>query len=369
MTKVKIFKIENDERVKLLYEYNSKKTIDKPFEIRDEILDIQNQKDFLKINKKLNSLGITSISCNDRAIDSFGFDGNESMVHTGRNSCVIGNSARKGFGNDGNDCVYIDDEGVAVPDENLTISFTAYESGLLLGVGKTISSIFVGNKPAYLTKITKKSIFCNSAKDAKLFTTYKSLIEYLTKHRYSLEYAVQEHGYELSILSIYDGAKDSAKEDLVKEVNDLINVINSVGLNPTTRGIPSIIDDEVIKSECIDRLNDFKVMRDVVNNFKNGKLMMSEFGGILYNLNDEAKRAVEIVEGYGYRPYHVVVAPVAGQTTYAVLYTSNISSEWEYERVNPKGQLDSFVYMPEYDQIEHGPIWVVASSGGISRIG
>lgn len=369
MLKVKVFKIKDEKRDELVYEYNSKVSLDKPFEIRDEILELQNKHDFLKLGKKLNSLGITSISCHGRAIDSFGFDGDEKMVQTGKNSCLIGYSARKGISNDGNDCIYLDEDGVAVPNEDIVLSFTAYESGLMLSTGKTISGIFTGNEPAYLSKITKKNIISRGLKNAKLFTTYKSLIEYLEKNKYSLEYAVKELGFDLKVIDVFDGAKDATKEELVEEVFELLNKINSIEHNPTEREIPSIINDEIIQDECVARLKDFKVMKEVVNNFKKGKLMMSEFNGVLYNLDENAQRAVEIVQKYGYKPYHVVVKPIFEQNTYAVLYTSNNTDDWKYERVSSNGQLDSYVYMPDYDQVEHGAIVAIPSCGGIARIG
>ena len=369
MIKVKVFKVKDEKRDELVYEYNSKISLDKPFEIRDEILELQNKDDFLKLGKKLNSLGITSISCHGRAVDSFGFDGDEKMVQTGKNSCLIGYSARKGIPNDGNDCVYLDEDGVAVPDESIVLSFTAYESGLMLSTGKTISGIFTGNEPAYLSKITKKNIISRGLKNAKLFTTYKSLIEYLEKNEHSLKYAVKELGFDLELVSVFDGAKDSNKNEIVQQALNLIEEFNAVGHNPTQRELPKTLNDEEIQKECIARLKDLDVMNDVVNNFKKGKVMMSEFNGILYNLDKNAQRAIEIVEGYDCKPYHVVVSPICGQNVYAVLYTSNNTDEWEYERLNPKGQLDSWVYMPDYDQVEHGPIWVTACSGGVARIG
>ena len=65
---------------------------------------------------------------------------------------------------------------------------------------------------------------------------------------------------------------------------------------------------ETQKDEAIRRLRKIGVMDEVVENFKNDKLMMSELAGILYDLNDRAKAAIEKMKEYSTDalPYHFV---------------------------------------------------------------
>ena len=64
---------------------------------------------------------------------------------------------------------------------------------------------------------------------------------------------------------------------------------------------------------------------------------MSEFGGILYDLNEDAKTAVSAVKDRGDIPYAVCRSQTEIGDLYAVLFVSPDKNGWDFERPDREG--------------------------------
>lgn len=362
MAKVKVYELIDNSTRKEIYSYDSKLSLEKPFDIVREIEFLQNEYDFLNVGK-IKSIGISSINVGDKLIDSYIIDGICKELVTGRNSSLLGRDV--GTSENKNNPVMLENGEYT----ELYLSFTAYESGVVLQTGIVGQSLF-GNYDAYLKKITSKNFVSTILKDAKLFNSYKALLDYIKKHESAFRHCVKNGGYKYSIQNV-NGGPTKKKNDLavIDELNSLIDSINDTAIEETEKPLPSEINEEIMKIEAIDRLDGFKCVDYVKNNFLKGKLMQSEIGGMLYELDEDAKKAVEGIKEKGYLPYHVIATPLLGTIVYSVLAVSNDLEEWPYERVNTLGQLACWVYMPQYEGYEYGTVTVRPTNGGIARVG
>lgn len=124
------------------------------------------------------------------------------------------------------------------------------------------------------------------------------------------------------------------------------------------------------REEAIKRLQALGVMKNVVNDFKEGVVNVSENGGFLYWVNDEQKKIIqEFEEKNNAVVYHII----HGQTNIGellnILYVSDWHEEWEMDRDDLRnGQALAYVKnltMP--DCSEFGSIGVAESIGGLVR--
>ena len=96
---------------------------------------------------------------------------------------------------------------------------------------------------------------------------------------------------------------------------------------------------------------------------------MSERGGIVYELDDNAKLAVKKITDKGYLPYHVVVSNTEFGTLYDVLYVSDCTDNWPYERVDKIGIIQNYCYNATNKMMsEYGSSQYISSNGGLTRI-
>lgn len=258
-----------------------------------------------------------------------------------------------------------------------------YKEGLVLNTGKFLEGIIslYSKKPAYFIKFSSSRIHCGSVSDAKLFKTPTEVTRYVRKFRDYFEYVVKNHGYSLSI----EYANNLFKSDIerlpekklakwneqMQELKDLIDDINNVPDDVEENNFPEEVTPEIMREEAISRMKNLKLMDEVISNFKNGKLMMSEFAGILYDLNDEAKEAVEKVKEYGYLPYHIIRTHTEFGELYDVLFVSDNTESWQYERRNKRYKdMYSYCYnatVPDFSST--GTIIVESLNGGVKREG
>lgn len=111
----------------------------------------------------------------------------------------------------------------------------------------------------------------------------------------------------------------------------------------------------------------FPTVKSLLAYIEKHESVYPKFGGILYNLNEDAKKAITIVQKDGNFPYHVVVSHTMIGDMYAVLYASQDSTEWDSERLSD-GSCLAYVYNATYPECsEYGSIGIQSANGGIIR--
>lgn len=135
------------------------------------------------------------------------------------------------------------------------------------------------------------------------------------------------------------------------------------------------------KLEALKRLNELKVHPNVIEDFKVGKLNRSEFGGILYWLNDDEKEVVDqFEEKTNCLVYHAIKNPTEFGELLTLLYVSEYEEEWEQEMADlselcefADGQKGYVVmaYVKNLDDdmcSEFGSVGIMPNYGGVKRI-
>lgn len=123
------------------------------------------------------------------------------------------------------------------------------------------------------------------------------------------------------------------------------------------------------KAEAIKRMKALKMYPECIREFSESKLNRSEFGGILYWLNEEERQMVENFEKeYGAKVYHVIknIYRDTGNPLYSLLYVSENKEEWELDREDLKDGYP-FAYVVG-DFSEFGSIGIKPQWGGLARI-
>ncbi len=84
--------------------------------------------------------------------------------------------------------------------------------------------------------------------------------------------------------------------------------------------------------EAVDRMKAFNLLGSVIKDFRKGVLYLSEKGGLLYRLNDEARWLVaEYEERTGYVVFHVIKSHTDIGMMYFLLHVSSYKEEWEMD--------------------------------------
>ena len=138
---------------------------------------------------------------------------------------------------------------------------------------------------------------------------------------------------------------------------------------------------EAQKVEALKRLKKLDVHPNVIEDFKNGTLNRSEFGGILYWLNDDEKEIVDqFEEKTNCLVYHVIKNPTEFGELLTLLYVSEYEEEWEQEMADlsepcefADGQKGYVVmaYVKNLDDdmcSEFGSVGIMSNYGGVKRI-
>ena len=128
---------------------------------------------------------------------------------------------------------------------------------------------------------------------------------------------------------------------------------------------------ELQMEEAIKRMKMLKLHKNVINEFKEGQLNMSENGGILYWVDDTYLPKIREIE----KKYNLVVYHVIHDFTYfgdilTLLYVSKDEEEWEMDR---QDLIDGYpcAYVINLDDdycSEFGSVEIVPQIGGLKRI-
>lgn len=128
--------------------------------------------------------------------------------------------------------------------------------------------------------------------------------------------------------------------------------------------------DEMIE-EAVQRMKAFKMSSQVIKDFREGVLNLSERGGLLYWLDEEEKKLVSEYENRtGYVVFHVIKSYTDIGLLYSMLYVSSYKEEWEMDHEDiSNGVHISYVYNTAWpDCSEAGCISVKPQIGGLRRV-
>ena len=351
----------------------SVKKLDSLFDVKQYLtLEMLRLKDCRIIDSGINQYSTKNgIMTNDPDVT-----GATDVAYTGRNSSVIGPGASNVLKDaaPSNIKVLFDGDDKAT-ELSIRLSVTAYPEGYVINSGKMSTNIFGGRKPAYFASVGKRNFKCTSIDGAHLFLNMKAVLTYLEKHTDVFRYMVTEYGYEFSVepasylfaSSLENIPAKDAK--LLGQVETILAEINTEPEKDCEEVLEGIATPEEIKAEAESRLKNLGVMNSVVENFKNGKIFMSEFGGMIYDLSSSAKVAVNKAIERGLYPYAVCRNQASFGDSYAVLAVGNDKEEWQFERADKNGICYAYVYNADHPELsEYGEVQIASANGGLMRI-
>ena len=232
----------------------------------------------------------------------------------------------------------------------------------------------------YVGSITSKRIRYGSLESAKIFSNLKGLKEWIEKNEDFLHYFAENNGFSYDFHPISRYFEEEVKEEEEKswkkktsnEVNRediryLLSRINKTDESEGDAELRSLKLADSPEKEAEIRMKELGLMEDVVKKFRNGHMLVSEFGGILFDPDDDAKKAIEETKDYGL-PYHVVKSVTNVGVMYAVLFVSKYRDEWGHEHYDKKSHtILANVYNKDMDLCEIGQIGVEPVNGGLIR--
>lgn len=262
-------------------------------------------------------------------------------------------------------------------DTTLKIGVMAELEGFVINCGRRVYDIFGKSSTSYFRKFSRTKIYRCSKNGAKLFTNPSDILKFVQDNEWKFK-RMADGGDNMSVEYI--------SEDVEKEYWDSLSEKQKVKQKKALQEIAELFEKFVEEAdekendsqyfgvtqedEAIRRLRKIGVMNEVVRNFKNNKLMMSDPAGILYYLDDGAKTAVEKMKEYsaGALPYHVIHSFTEFGELYAVLFVSSNRDDWTSDGPDREGYVFSYVYNatdPSFS--EYGDIVIQAANGGIVR--
>lgn len=255
----------------------------------------------------------------------------------------------------------------------LYLGVIMYPEGYVLNTGKNGTNIFGSTHAMYLKTIGKRNVRCSEIGSCHVFPSLKNLEVYIRKHSEALQYLVSHYGYQFSVEyaneMFEEDAADQGKEDSFKEVESLLSAINEAEEAKDDTPIPENPTEEDMKEEAVQRMEKLWIIEDVISRFKRDGLLMQSEAGILYDLDEEAKKAIRNVkEAMHCILYHVVVSHFRIGTMYTVLYVSDDPESWSVERVARDGAVRAYVYNATYPICsEFGDVFVQETQGRLIR--
>lgn len=252
-----------------------------------------------------------------------------------------------------------------------------YRTGFVLSCGCEATNILGYRYPAYLARITRGKTrthyVSGPKKNAKLFDSAKKALTFVANHKNSLAAAVSEFGWRFDIdyattlfRDEFEKKSSQKKMEEIKallEIKPLLTEISNDAVKEQRKYVPAKTPEE----EAENRMRSLGLCSDAIRKFKAGNLMYSEFGGILYDLDEESSKVVELVKEYGV-PYHVVKLNSSIGNMISVLYVSNEKEFWATEQYNRRtGEIPAQVYNTMTEDMEHGPIYLRPANGGVVR--
>ena len=125
------------------------------------------------------------------------------------------------------------------------------------------------------------------------------------------------------------------------------------------------------KAQAVERMKKLGIMEQPVKEFEDeGKLNLSENGGLLYYLNEDEQKMVDDFEKENNGlVYHVIKSRTTIGLMYALLYVSEYLEEWKMDMEDLEGgqALAYVVNMDMPDCSEFGTIGIKPSVGGLIR--
>lgn len=244
--------------------------------------------------------------------------------------------------------------------------------GFVISTGKTEPAGIYGLPvKKYFCKLTTRRIYNSSLCSAKKFATASAALSYVEKNESVFRYMAKNEGW----IPRVEYCSDKAKKYMEKEMTARKLQNTNEALDKANALLASLVPEEPIereyvygntqKEEALIRMKELKIIPEVICAFENNdKIMLSEFGGIIYNLNEAAAEAVEKAREKGCLPYHVV----CNGTMITVLCVSQSREDWHYERYNPSdGIMEAFVKNGPIE--EFGSVVVNPLNGGVMRVG
>lgn len=247
--------------------------------------------------------------------------------------------------------------------------------GFVIETGKREPfGIYGVEKKTYLRSITRKNVKRATFSDAKVFATAQSALAFVVKNKDTFCLLAGTHGWEPKLCFAseefqrhYAAATSDpkGKKKWLKTFDAIIEANRTLEACVEHASEEAAVSDpfgETPFLEAVRRMKQLSLYGPVIRNFNNGRLMFSEFGGLLYFLDDGAKAAVEAAKARGLIPYHVI----KNGTVYSVLYVSPEREDWEYERYDPAtGVVAAFAKNGEIE--EYRTIRVCPCNGGLKR--
>ena len=129
--------------------------------------------------------------------------------------------------------------------------------------------------------------------------------------------------------------------------------------------------EEKMLEEAVKRMKALNIMSNVIKEFETDRVInKSEFGGILYWLDDREKKVVrKFQEDTGAIVYACILNHMEFGDCLSLLYVSSHEEEWEYDMGDLKEKCP-FVYVYNFDApelSEFGHIGVCPRYGGLAR--
>ena len=307
----------------------------------------------------------------------YGCNGYYSSYHKekGSDDGFIGNNTSVISSKINNDDTYIFENSVKIvkdnkiSDSNIFIGVDLFDVGYVFSTGKTVTNLLGMTYDGYLSKFTSKNVRSSSKEYAKILMPTQ-MLAFIKKYKYHFEYLVSHNGWyweiepankqTIDLIESYSSNKKEKIYSVLGEINKLLDEINC-----TERTEDKVVVKDTPENEALQRMVELNLYGPVVNGFKNGKLYQSEAGGIIYELDSIAQKAVEECKEHGL-PYHIVKSG----DLYSVLYVSKYKNDWNKEHYNKcDNYIPAYVYNASGPFLsEIGDIGVIPCNGGLKRI-
>lgn len=130
---------------------------------------------------------------------------------------------------------------------------------------------------------------------------------------------------------------------------------------------------EEMVEECVKRMEFLHISKNVIKEFRNGKLNESENGGCLYWLNEKEREYVEEFEKTEpgmYKVFHVIHSITNFGEMWAMLYVYGDDEDWEMDWEGLKDKTPyhiAHVFNKNLGYGESGSVGIVPRIGGLVR--
>lgn len=344
-----------------------------------KIENMQAEKDVLGLNVPCNitgdgyGLGIKSFFCTPYGINTIAKSKEDFVKFVGGESFVYD----KEYVTDIPGPVQVLLFGGSRADTTLKIGIMAELEGFVIKCGRQVYNVFGKSSVSYFSDISKTKIYRSAKNGAKLFANSTDILKYIKDNEWAFK-RMTEDGDNMSVEYIsedvekeyWDSLSEKQKTKQKKALQEIAELFESFSKEADEKENNNQYFGETQKDEAIRRLRKIGVMDEVVENFKNDKLMMSEPAGILYYLNDGAKEAIDKMKEYSADalPYHVIHSFTEFGELYTVLFVSSNRDDWPSDGPDREGYVFSYVYNatdPSFS--EYGDVVIQGANGGVVR--